>query len=100
MAENLEPPAQKKKKGGFFMKPAWLQAQKKTDAPEVKRDATEIFSRSTRDVSEILAEQKRKDQLVDEKQARAVKSERVEPGGSGKRRKISEEGDYSDDDKK
>jgi cell division protein FtsN len=86
-----------KPKKSFFNKPAWLGDKvkseiKSTDKPSQQKDATQMFARSSGTISDVLAEQKRKEQAREEKKARAAQKEA--DARSTKRRKTSEEGDY------
>lgn len=88
-----------KPKNKFFTKPAWLKDQalnkvKNDSKPDEKNDATSIFARSTGTVSDVLAEQKRKEAVKAEKKAQKAKIKEDADAPRRKRRKTSEEGDY------
>jgi hypothetical protein len=86
----------------FFKKPDWLKEQaqnqvKNESKPDEKKDATSMFARSTGTVSDVLAEQKRKEALKAEKKAQKVKIKEDADAPSRKRRKTSEDGNYEGD---
>lgn len=88
-------------KKSFFKKPTWLEAKAKNAVksgakPQEKKDATQMFARSVGTVSDVLAEQKRKEQLRAEKKARAAAQKEADALNI-KRRKTSEDGDYEAD---
>jgi hypothetical protein len=92
----------KPKKSGFFKKPAWLTEKAKEEVkPEEKKDATQMFARSVGTVSDILAEQKRKEALRAEKKAKSKEKEKeAAESPRNKHRKLSEDEDYDEDSKR
>lgn len=93
--------ADAKPKKNFFKKPQWLEEKNKNEVkaearPDVKKDATQMFARSTGTVSDVIAEQKRKEQLRAERRAAKAAQKEAEES-SRKRRKTSEDGEYEAD---
>ena len=93
----LQNMADAKPKRNFFKKPDWLQEKAKNEAKneaksEVKKDATQMFARSTGTISDVIAEEKRKEQLrAEKKAARAAAKKEEDDAPDRKRRKTSED---------
>ncbi len=101
-AEGAPTPVPKPQRRPLFNRPAWSRPQATTEAiallPQATTEAVQLFSRSQQLFPSIVSEQEaRRKRLLEKREARA----RGDAGGTttreGKRRRISHDENYDDD---